>query len=173
VKRRCDKCNKAATHHSVEIIKGRKIEKHLCDECAAEEGLAIKSVHTPINELLTNFVKLQTGAAAGQTGLVPAKQELTCPECGLTFSGFREQSLLGCPTCYREFEPALGPLLERAHEGGTHHVGKVPRRAGQTEHRQQHLLRLRKRLDEAVTAENYELAAKLRDQISQWEEQAP
>ena len=40
MKRKCDNCGKPATHHSVEIIKGEKIEKHLCDSCAADEGLA-------------------------------------------------------------------------------------------------------------------------------------
>ena len=165
MKRKCDKCNRPATHHSVEIIKGKKIEKHLCDEHAAEEGLAIKAVHTPINELLTNFVKQQSGQPAQR------KQDLACNECGLTFSAFREHSLLGCPHCYGAFEQQLGPLLERAHEGGTHHIGKVPRRAGAGEHRQQRILALRKRLDDAVGREDYETAARIRDDIRVLEEE--
>lgn len=163
MKRKCDKCNRPATHHSVEIIKGKKIEKHLCDVHAAEEGLLVKSVHTPINELLTNFVKLHSGSGT-QEGLV-------CEECGLNFSEFREKSLMGCPQCYSAFETALSPLLERAHEGATHHVGKIPTRAGAGEQRQINLTRLRKRLSDAVLAEDYELAAELRDQIRQYEEQ--
>lgn len=166
MKRKCDKCDRPATHHSVEIVKGHKIEKHLCDLHAAEEGLAIKAVHTPINELLTNFVKLHSGVAP-QSSL-----ELTCEECGLTFSQFRESSLMGCPHCYKSFESPLGPLLERAHEGGTHHIGKVPRRAGAGEQRQAQLMRMRKRLDEAVAGEDYELAARLRDDIRRFEEKA-
>lgn len=163
MKRKCDKCNRPATHHSVEILKGEKIEKHLCDLHAAEEGLAVKAVHTPINELLTNFVKLHSGAS--QT----AAQDLVCESCGMTFSQFREHSLLGCPSCYRAFETALGSLLERAHEGGTHHIGKVPRRAGGGEDRQVQLLRMRKRLEAAVESEDYELAARLRDDIQRYE----
>lgn len=168
MKRKCDKCDRPATHHSVEVIQGQKIEKHLCDLHAAEEGLAVKAVHTPINELLTNFVKLHSGAATtGSMGAV----ELACAECGLTFSQFREHSLMGCPACYKAFETPLGPLLERAHEGGTHHIGKVPRRAGAGEQRQAQLMRMHKRLDEAVRAEDYELAARLRDDIRRFEEQ--
>ncbi len=162
LKRKCDQCNSPATHHSVEIIKGQKIEKHLCDAHAAEAGLAIKAVHTPINELLTNFVKVRSGGAA---------QETVCEHCGLRFSEFRESSLLGCQSCYTAFEEQLGPLLERAHEGGTHHLGKVPRRAGAGQERQQHLLRMRKRLAEAVDCEDYELAVRLRDDIRGIEEQ--
>jgi protein arginine kinase activator len=149
----------------VEIIKGQKIEKHLCDSHAAEEGMAIKAVtaHTPVSELLTNFVKMHSGA--------PTQQDLTCDNCGLTFSQFRENSLLGCPSCYTSFESLLGPLMERAHEGATHHLGKVPRRAGPGERRQADLLRMRKRLAEAVAAEDYETAAKLRDELRKFEEQ--
>jgi len=165
VKRKCDKCNRPATHHSVEIINSQKIEKHLCDIHAAEEGLAIKAVQTPINELLTNFVKLHGSSSSPSSG-----KELTCEACGMTFSQFREHSLLGCASCYQAFEGPLGPLLERAHEGGTHHIGKVPRRAGACEHRQIQLMRMRKRLDEAVACEDYELAARLRDDINEVEE---
>lgn len=168
MKRKCDKCDRPATHHSVEIVKGKKIEKHLCDVHAAEEGLAIKAVHAPIGELLTNFVKMHGGAAGGSGSGKAAG--LQCPECGLTFQQFRDSSLLGCPDCYKAFEGPLGPLLERAHEGATHHVGKVPRRAGAGEARQVQLSRMRKRLDQAVEVEDYELAARLRDDIRRMEE---
>jgi len=160
VERKCDKCNRRATHHSVEIIKGRKIEKHLCEAHAAEEGLAIKAVHAPINELLTNFVKLHSGASGPL-----ATRDVTCDTCGLLFGEFREHTLLGCPNCYAAFEPQLGPLLERAHDGGANHVGKIPRRAGSGQDRQEQLMQLRQRLDDAVTREDYELAARLRDDI--------
>lgn len=164
MKRKCDRCDKPATYHSVRIDKGQKIEEHFCEDHAAEAGLnSVKAAHTPINQLLTNFVKLHSGAPAQPADLI-------CENCGLTYTQFRESSLLGCPACYTAFEAPLSPLLERAHEGGTHHVGKNPRRAGTNELRQTHLLRMRKRLQEAVTAEDYELAARLRDEIRQSEE---
>jgi len=171
VKRKCDKCERPATHHSVEIVKGQKIEKHLCDHHAGEEGMAAKSVHTPINELLTNFVKLHSEGGSASTSTTP-ESELECDSCGLTFAQFREKSLLGCPHCYDAFEDQLSPLMERAHEGGTHHVGKVPKRAGTGEERQAQLTRMRKQLDDAVAEEDYELAARLRDDIRRIEETA-
>jgi protein arginine kinase activator len=165
LKRKCDKCARQATHHSVEIIQGQKIEKHLCEQHAAEEGLAIKSIHTPINELLTNFVKVHSTGEGDEA----SPQGLTCPECGLTFSEFRKDSLLGCPDCYKAFEQPLSTIMERAHEGGTHHIGKVPRRAGAGEQRQALLMRMRKQLDDAVLGEDYERAARLRDDIRKFE----
>jgi len=167
MKRKCDECDRPATHHSVEIVKGEKIEKHLCDQHAAEQGMTVAPVHAPINELLTNFVKLHSGAAEKQTA-----NELTCQECSLTFKEFRESSVLGCPNCYTAFEAPLGQMIERAHEGATHHLGKVPRNAGRDEQRSAQLMRLRQRLEEAVTCEDYELAAQLRDELRTLEEES-
>ena len=146
----------------VEIVKGKKIEKNLCDEHAVEEGLVVKAAHTPINELLTNFVKIHSGSSE--------THEIVCNDCGLSFADFRESSLLGCPNCYKMFEEPLGSLLERAHEGATNHIGKVPCRAGAAEQRQVQVLRMRKQLEEAVAGEDYERAAGLRDSIREIEE---
>ena len=60
---KCDNCGKNATVHLTEIKNGKKIEKHLCEQCAAQnEGLPVKS-HMPINELLTNFVMQHSARA--------------------------------------------------------------------------------------------------------------
>ncbi|MEM6748960.1 MAG: UvrB/UvrC motif-containing protein [Planctomycetota bacterium] len=163
MKKKCDKCDRPATHHAIEIVAGKKIETHLCDYHAAEAGLSVKSGHTPINQLLTNFVKIHSGAEESEAE--QAKSDEGCPECGTTFAEFRESSLLGCPTCYDAFAERLSPLIGRAHEGARRHVGKAPRRAGVGHRRQLQLTRMRRRLDEAVQAEDYELAAKLRDDI--------
>ena len=163
MKRKCDQCGRPATHHAVEIVKGEKIETHLCDAHAAEAGLnQPPSVHAPLDELLTSFVKVHSSGETKTVGKAPPK---VCENCGLTFAEFREKSLLGCPNCYADFEAQLSPLLERAHEGGTHHVGKTPRRAGGAEQRQLRLARLQRRLDEALEAEDYESAARIRDEL--------
>lgn len=167
MKHKCDHCNQPATNHSVEIVKGQKIVKHLCEQHAAQEAAQVVGTgggkalqHKPVSELLTTFVKAQSGATS---------VDIACEECGLTFAQFKESSLLGCPTCYKAFEAPLNPLLERAHEGMNHHLGKVPRRAGTGEQRQAALQRMRKQLDEAVASEDYERAARLRDEIQRVE----
>jgi protein arginine kinase activator len=161
---KCDNCNKTATVHLTEIKGGKKIEKHLCEQCAAQnEGLPVKS-HMPINELLTNFVMAHSG--------MQKEQALTCEHCGVTWTEFRQNGLLGCANDYSVFERELTPLLKRAHEDQTHHVGKVPTRRGGTGvpvKRQVDLTKLRRELQKAVEAEDYERAAKLRDQIRQAE----
>jgi len=163
---KCDNCNKQATVHLTEIKSGKKIEKHLCEQCAAQnEGLPVKG-NTPINELLTNFVMAHSGLAK--------EAGTNCEQCGITWAEFRQTGLFGCEADYTAFEKDLTPLLQRAHEGATHHVGKVPGRRGGTgvpaNRKRADANKLRKELQRAVEAEDYERAAKLRDQIRQAEE---
>ena len=160
MKFKCDKCDKPATVHLTEILNGEKIEKHLCEDCAATEGITIKS-NVPISQLLEDFI-LQTTTAEDL-------DDLTCDICGLSFTDFRTQGLLGCPNDYDAFGSALEPLLQRAQEGAVHHVGKVPSRAKVDQKKNASILRLRQDLKRAVEIEDYERAAKLRDQIKEQE----
>jgi len=164
---KCDNCNNPATVHLTEIEAGKKIEKHLCENCSQMlQGTgASPQGHTPINELLTNFVLAHSGLQKEATGT-------TCDSCGITWAEFRQNGLLGCELDYSLFEKDLTPLIQRAHEGATHHVGKVPQRKGGTgvpAKRGADLAKLRKELARAVEVEDYERAAKLRDQIRQAE----
>ncbi|MDP7636493.1 MAG: UvrB/UvrC motif-containing protein [Phycisphaerae bacterium] len=162
MKFKCDKCSKPATIHLTEIIDGEKIEKHLCQDCAATEGITVKA-EVPISQLLEDFI-LQTGIEATADAA-----EATCEVCGMKFSEFRNAGLLGCPNDYDAFEKGLLPLVERAQEGATQHIGKVPHNADDAQKRQTAMLRLQAELKGAITAENYERAAVLRDQIKELE----
>jgi len=157
MKFKCDKCGKPATVYLTEITDGQKIEKHLCEACAAKEGVTLK---LPISQLLEDFI-LQS--APGEVA------DRTCEVCGMSFSQFRKKGLLGCPNDYDAFAEALEPLLSRAHEGATQHIGKVPHRAGAGQRKMNTILKLRAQLHQAVTAEDYEQAARLRDQIKELE----
>jgi protein arginine kinase activator len=170
---KCDRCDQEATVHELRVVGGKKVERHLCEQCARDQGIQIQS-HIPINELIQKYVLAQT---APQKGAAGAKQVDACPACGVGWAEFRQSGLLGCPDCYAAFELQLSPLLERAHEGGLRHVGKVPRRAlsgakgrpaailGGPAERAERLLTLQKQLDEAVRSEQYERAAAIRDEI--------
>ena len=75
---KCDQCNRPATVHLTEIRGGKKLEKNLCEQCAAKLGSAQGTGHTPINELLSKFVMEHSGrrpsnqrpvSSAGSPGL--------------------------------------------------------------------------------------------------------
>lgn len=159
MKRTCDHCDEEATVHEVVIKNGAKIEKHLCEQHANDEGIAVHP-HAPINELITKFVMSHTGQEPGET-----TEKTSCPECAMTWHEFRQHGLLGCGSCYTTFESKLSRVIERAHEGGTHHVGKAPRGAEGLVYREHRITILRKQLSEAIAAEHYERAATLRDAL--------
>ena len=157
----CEACKKSkATFHLTNITReGERIERHLCERCAIEEGL----VQVQSNKIFENFIQSAKSSQAGGANLV-------CEECGISYIEFRNQGLLGCPKDYDAFKEALAPLISRAHDGATHHVGKAPGSPSERHAAQQELRRLKRLLDEAVTAEDYERAAELRDRIRELEE---
>jgi protein arginine kinase activator len=158
----CQLCKKQpATVHLTEVVEGEKRERHMCDQCAAQEGVMGKS-QEPVNELVAKFVLAQASARD--------VAQLTCPECGMTFLQFRNSGLLGCPNDYHVFEKPLLGLLERAHGGRTQHVGKVPGGKENKHKRQHELMILKPDLQRAVDAEDYERAAVLRDKIRKLEQ---
>lgn len=161
---KCDTsgCEREATVHEVTIKGGKKVEKHLCELCAREHGISVQT-HAPISELLTKFVMSQAGGGQEQQG--EKSRATACPACGCTWARFRQHGLLGCDRCYEVFEEGLSPLIERAHQGATHHVGKAPRRAGEGLALQNRMAALRRELQEAVACEQYERAARLRDEL--------
>ena len=162
----CQICQKnEATIHLTEITDGVRSEMHLCERCAQEEGIAVKS-QLSINELLSGLLAVQP---SDEEMFGPSEEKKGCPVCGFTLDQFRKEAVLGCPNDYEFFENALLPLIEKAHNGKTSHCGKIPSRMPQEAKEQIKLANLQQQLDVAVRKEDYEEAAKLRDKIKQLE----
>ena len=161
----CQSCQEAkATVHITDTIPEKR-ERHLCEECAEREGVLIKQTHQTTADILQEFIKQKAG--------VEEMDDQTCPQCGMTFRDFRMKGQLGCPHDYEAFRSFLLPLIERAHNGGSHHVGKVPGTAGSDAKHRTELIRLRRELDEVVQKEQYEDAARIRDRIQILETKLP
>lgn len=155
----CDFCENPAVVHEITVKNGIKKEVHLCQAHAVEAGIEMPD-HQPITQLLTKV----TIAKAPRS---QRSQRHVCPECGMSFKEFRSKGTLGCPECYVAFDKHLAPLIERAQNGAVHHTGKAPARAGESLDRQLLIQRMLKELDSAVSAEQYERAAELRDKINE------
>ena len=171
---KCDRCDREAVVHEVVIRNGERVEKHLCEQCASGVGLTGQG-GPQIAELLSQFVG--GSGEASRTARTGVRVD-SCPSCGMTFTEFRKDGVLGCSSCYDAFEERLGPLIERAHEGATHHIGKRPpggesaalAEATAPPAEALEALRLRReqlaeQLSEAVSQERYEKAAALRDEM--------
>jgi protein arginine kinase activator len=156
----CDNCGSGdAVVHLTQIVNNEMSTYHLCEKCAAAKGL--ETSPEPVNIPLTDFLA-QMGKDSPTAGAGDGEK---CDFCGLTFSDFRETGRLGCPHCYATFESHLRGLLRRIH-GGTQHVGKVYLPPDPTASEMEKRLEgLRRKLQRAVDAEDFERAAELRDKI--------
>ena len=161
----CQICKKnEATIHLTEITDGLRSEMHLCELCAQEQGIAVKS-QIPLNELLGGLLAAQPA----DDELFSDSEKPACPQCGFSWRQFHKEGLLGCPYDYEVFEKTLLALIEKAHDGKTTHCGKIPLKTPRDTKKQMELLNLRQQLEAAVQSEDYELAAELRDKIKQSE----
>ena len=155
---KCDLCNQPAVVHEVIVKSGIKREIHLCEQHAVEAGIEMPE-QSQFGHILSQFVSAKAMTSA------PPKPRLVCPGCSLDFRLVRKSGILGCPICYDAFESRLGPMIERAHDGGQCHCGKVPGRGGCSLDLHRQRQQLAKELGDAVAAEQYERAAKLRDRL--------
>ncbi|HWL92804.1 MAG TPA: UvrB/UvrC motif-containing protein [Phycisphaerae bacterium] len=161
----CNACKKQpATVHLTDIAPdGEKRERHLCETCSQKEGV------TPTGGSAVSLTQMLSAFIGG--GKVTAQQiaDLRCPQCKLTFIEFRNNGQLGCPHDYDAFEKALVPLVERAHQGASRHIGKAPHRHERPRIPENDLIRLRQELTRAVDNEKFEEAARIRDNIREIE----
>ena len=159
---KCQKCEKPATFHITELTGPEPQEHHLCAEHAQQYLAPPEETTQPSSPLAGALAQqLKLGQTAAELARLDQK---SCPVCGITFYEFRQQGRLGCPHDYTCFAEELEPLLVNIH-GETHHVGKVPKFCASGTEQQTQLIRLRRELKEAVAAELYEQASKLRDEI--------
>jgi len=154
----CEICKKRiATVHITNLVGGKK-EHHFCEQCAKEKGVST-TPNIDIGQVLSSLI-------GGKTEEIDEKlAALKCPRCGMTFRRFKSKGRLGCPHDYEVFKDGLLPIIEQIHHS-TQHAGKVPSQAGPSAARLSALIKLRQNLQNAVSAENYEEAAQLRDKIS-------
>ncbi len=158
--KKCQNCGKApAKHHIKKWENNVEVDLALCDACAEAKGFAPTGVKKgSLAETLGEMLDGLDGVAEGAVG------SIQCGRCGLLYSTFRQTGRLGCPQCYIAFEKQLKPILRRVH-GAVQHSGKAP--AGDDEHavRRRELKRIQDEMERAVAREEFELAARLRDEI--------
>jgi protein arginine kinase activator len=157
----CDECGKRpATVHITKIENGKKTDRHLCEQCAAENnGISFNTTFS-INDILTGLMN--------PGGVLPFKMDVVkdvkCDVCGLSYNRFRETGRFGCSHCYKVFGDKLNPLFKKLH-GNINHTGKIPNKAGGRMKVAKEIERLKQQLHTAVANEEYEKAAEIRDRI--------
>ena len=177
----CEKCKmREANIRYTEVVGGVKTEYNLCSHCAREMDFghysAVFDTDYPIGKLLADLFGLN--ADGGENDEFDVNQ-VTCPTCHTAYSDFVKDSRFGCPDCYRVFDLLMSENIKKV-QGSDTHTGKRPlynREGGQEgagEDEETRLLKsieiLDSRLKEAVQEEEYEAAARYRDEIRELKE---
>ena len=161
----CELCKQTqATVHLTEIVNDQMTELHLCEACANQKGAQVES-HFGLADMLSGL---------SDFGKTQEPEEITtkaCPNCSMTYEDFRKVGRLGCSECYPTFKRSLGSLLKRIH-GSPIHLGKSPMRLLKTAKvAKTEIADLKRKLEQAIENEEFEEAARLRDQIRRYEQQ--
>lgn len=170
----CERCKeKEATIRYTEIINGAKSEHNLCPSCAQEVELGYE---LPFAKLLSGMLGAYT--VGGNTKKHDDMEKVICPSCKMSYQEFIDQGIFGCEVCYQVFEPLIRDNIEKL-QGNVVHNGKVPiynknlkeanlKTKKITPKEQVEILEIK--LKEAIEYEDYEEAAKLRDEIKAFKE---
>ena len=152
----CMLCKKnLATVHLTQIVEDKIQKVDLCEDCAKQKGVKSDASFSLADLLLGASQEIAQSAGG---------VEVRCPGCGFTQADFKKAGRLGCAQCYATFAEGLESLLKSMHKG-IKHIGKVPVALRQGRDLSERLKHLQKKLDRAVTAEDFEQAAGLRDEI--------
>jgi protein arginine kinase activator len=164
----CERCKqRPATVHLTQIINSQKKTMHLCEPCAREFQAESFGFMPQMNlhNLLAGLFHHQIANPFGHQEIPEGEK---CTECGLTERKFAQQGLLGCGECYRKFGDRLEPVFRRIH-GNNRHTGKVPERTGGLVKITNDINKLKNTLKDAVSREEFEQAAQIRDKIKELE----
>ena len=185
----CEVCNmRDAKICYTEIINGQKREQYLCEECAAKRTSIMKNPFADgsfsLGGLLAGLISKELNKASNgdkrkteiESKVDADKEELCCSECGMTLKEFRDTGKFGCPNCYKTFEPFFSKNIKII-QATDRHCGKYPKnykdiaeKAGKekAEGKAEELSNVEMlsiRLQQAVEREDFEEAARIRDEI--------
>ena len=164
----CQNCGRSeATTHIKRVVNGEATEHHLCAQCAQDLGYTdMFSGFSPLS--LSDFFGDMLGDMRGKAIGAGVTR---CPKCGNSFNDIVRDSRLGCAECYRTFYDKLQPSLERIHGRALHNGKRVSVRVPENKQptKEERIAVLKNELDGAVKAQEFEQAAKLRDEIKELE----
>lgn len=169
----CTNCKKnEATVFYKQNINGKVTEYSLCPECAEKfkgEGKLEFNVPDPfgMNDTFgafSDFFGLKPFFAPKSLASSSRTAKKKCTLCGSTFDELVERGKVGCAECYKTFENELRRTVENLH-GKEKYVGRRPKRFAEKETLESKIASLKKQMKKAVSDEDFETAARLRDEI--------
>ena len=183
----CEICNlREANIQYTEMVNGEVKVHHYCMHCASEMDFKTSGFlesDFPLGRLLAAMFTRGGEETEEETEF----SHIECPVCHTTYEDFAKNSRFGCPDCYEVFDLLISDSI-RQFQGSDTHKGKHPkyRDSGipvevqeeirenvtpepQDKDRTEKLMELKRLLRVAVLNEEFEDAARYRDEIRQLE----
>lgn len=159
----CDECGvRPATIHLTTFTNGEKQDKNLCATCLTKYKMNLPTMDlSNLAGILGGFIEK---ALSGKKEEVDSGFTATCETCGMDYKMFKRNGMLGCADCYKAFREPIEEMLSRMH-GNAQHVGRIPGGVNSSISLKLQIDKLKHQLTRAVSQEEYEKAATLRDQI--------
>lgn len=168
----CERCKaREATIQYTEVVNGVRTEHNFCAQCASELDLG---QDFPLGRLLSGLLGLGNGSPREEK-----YSHVVCPTCGTSYEEFIKSSRFGCPDCYEVFDLLISDKIRQL-QGSDCHKGKRAKNAAAEENREkesalsepeegssleEQIARLYACQQAAVKREDYEEAARCRDEI--------
>ncbi len=162
---KCDKCKvNEACYHSTLVVNGEVRSTHLCEHCAAKEGVFNKRYNSIFDEFrsLTNFLGFDDF------------DDKVCPACHWSLNKFKSYGVLGCPECYNAFEEEVDDIVKRIQPYAEHKVDNIEFRVEEKKQelgKGQELIKLKSELQQAIKEERYEDAGAINKKIKKLEKE--
>ncbi|TFH17150.1 MAG: hypothetical protein E4H02_03665 [Lentisphaerales bacterium] len=152
----CESCGEyEANVHLSHEVNGVVRKVNLCEECAEKSGISMQGPLS-IADILSNLGPEDDESLEDRSK--------SCSFCRITLGEFKRTSRLGCPVCYESFKKETETVVD-GYQHASKHAGKMPAHYAANREKEAVLDPLRRTLQEAIAAEQYEEAARIRDEI--------
>ena len=94
------------------------------------------------------------------------REEKVCPKCKTTYSELPKTGRMGCAECYNTFRAPIEATVRQIHQNSAH-TGKIPARCAGALRQKKRYEELKREIAAAVSAEDYEKAAKLHKELKE------
>ncbi len=151
----CDRCKQnVASNFYTQNINGKIYKYYLCNECAKK----LTHINFFLDDILGNLISSSSNKANYQN------TNNQCHKCGTTFNDIIKNGKLGCDNCYIKFRDMLLPSIKKLHIN-TKHIGNVPLSVSSSNSSK--ISTLQTQLEIAIKNQEFEIAAKIRDEIKE------
>jgi len=171
----CDFCKKnKATIHLIRVQNDNVEKVNICAECAGDFSFFSEDdFYKDLIKILHKIFRADEGQPNSSRELITLKnleikQNRTCSFCGMDVKSIKKLGKMGCPYCYTEFKNILLPIIKAIHKD-IEHRGKIPENTSGQNKLEKSIRDLRNRLKREIFVENFEEAARIRDEIKQLE----